>query len=662
MKLLNGKRVKDFVGKREIILFIGAAIITQIVTSISYQLPVNIMPNLALCPVIGLLFGPFASLGVNLVSFIDNLITGIPVQYCCLDFFTVFLTSYIPYRLWYSTAMNRDDRPPVLDSVRNIAKFIAMMIVSSLVYTVLYNITYSLMDGQFVLNFEDMVRFINVLSFSFLFGLAAILTLRSLGIRFYSPKFGGTPDDFRRNVDSRFYDMILVLGILIPLLVLNLSPTGPAIPAMALLTYVLLFAFLLKPIESARMDERTVRIKGLEINKFNKSLIERMIVIFILYGLMICLIFGMAASMGILDDEFGWGYDVTVLFYMSMGLLVFFVPALIFLWYVERFVTDPIGELSEASKNFISSNHEFSSEEFGYTCRDLTGLDSEIGELARSLTKMTADIEEYIDDLRTLNSQQEMYRAELNVAKGIQESFVPTNFSSINGTGASVAASMNAAKYVKGVPAALFMAVTKYLIEGQSRPGFTPDEIFSKVNLGLCRNNEQNMFVTSWIGILELTTGKLSYCNAGHNPPIIARRETDPELLIGPRSFILGAKEGMKYRMAEIVMEPGDRILLYTDGVTEANDHFDEFYGVERLINCLKNNEGASPDDQIKAITDDIAEFTKHAIQFDDITMLLLRYDGPAASGEPLLDSEDVPPVVASISDAVDVILDKEYA
>ena len=182
------------------------------------------------------------------------------------------------------------------------------------------------------------------------------------------------------------------------------------------------------------------------------------------------------------------------------------------------------------------------------------------------------------------------------------------------------------------------------------------------MNASLSRNNDENMFVTSWIGILELTTGKLSYCNAGHNPPIIARRETDPELLIGPRSFILGAKEGMKYRMAEIVMEPGDRILLYTDGVTEANDHFDEFYGVERLINCLKNNEGASPDDQIKAITDDIAEFTKHAIQFDDITMLLLRYDGPAASGEPLLDSEDVPPVVASISDAVDVILDKEYA
>ncbi len=684
MKLLNGKRVKDFVGNREIILFIGAAIITQIITSISDQLPVNIMPNLALCPVIGLLFGPFASLGVNLVNFVNNVVTGVPIQFCCLDFFTVFLTSYIPYRLWYSVGMDRDDRPPVLDSVRNIAKFIVMMIVSSLVYTVLYNITYGLMDGQFVLNFEDIVRFINVLSFSFLFGLAAILLLRYLGIRFYSPKFGGTPDDFRRTVDPRFYDLILGLGILLPLLVLNLSPKGPAIPAMALLTYVMLFAFLLKPIESARMDELTVRIKGLEINKFNRSLIERMIVIFILYGLMICLVFGAAASMGILDDVFGWGYDVTVLFYMSTGLLVFFVPALVFLWYLEKYITDPIGELSEASRNFISNDHEFSSEEFEYSCRDLVNDDSEIGELARSLTKMTSDMEEYVEDLRKLNSQQEMYRAELNVAKSIQESFVPTNFSVVDGSGASIAAVMDAAKYVggdfydffmidtdhlaisigdvsgKGVPAALFMAVTKYLIEGQSRPGFSPDEIFSKVNIGLCRNNEQNMFVTSWIGILELTTGKLTYCNAGHNPPIIARVGQKPELMVGPRSLILGAREGVKYRAAELTMEPGDRILLYTDGVTEANDHFNGFYGIERLMAVMDRSAEAQLNDQIRMVTDDIAEFTRHATQFDDITMLLLRYDGVPKSGESLLDKEDVPPVVTPISDAVNVLLDQE--
>ncbi len=376
-KFLNGKRVKDFVGRREIILFIGAAIITQIFSSISYQLPVNIMPNLALCPVIGLLFGPFASLGVNLVSLIDNVYMGYSPLYCCLNLLTMFLTSYIPYRLWYSVGLDRDDRPPVLDSVRNITKFVVMMMVSSLVYTVLYNITYGLTDGQFILNFEDVVRFINVLSFSFLFGLAVILLLRYLGIKFYSPKFGGTPDDFRRSVDPRFYDMILVLGILLPLLVLNLSPTGPAIPAIGVLTYALLFAFLLKPVESASMDELTVRIKGLEINKFNRSLIERMIVIFIIYGLLICIAFGAAASIGILNDVFGWGYDITVLFYMSMGLLVFFVPAMIFLWYLEKYVTDPVGELSEASRNFISSDHEFSSEEFEYSCRDLVNQDSE---------------------------------------------------------------------------------------------------------------------------------------------------------------------------------------------------------------------------------------------------------------------------------------------
>ena len=685
-KLLNGKRVKDFVGRREIILFIGAAIITQIFSSISYQLPVNIMPNLALCPVIGLLFGPFASLGVNLVSLIDNVYMGYSPLYCCLNLLTMFLTSYIPYRLWYSVGLDRDDRPPVLDSVRNITKFVVMMVVSSLVYTVLYNITYGLTDGQFILNFEDVVRFINVLSFSFLFGLAAILLLRYLGIKFYSPKFGGTPDDFRRSVDPRFYDMILVLGILLPLLVLNLSPTGPAIPAIGVLTYALLFAFLLKPVESASMDELTVRIKGLEINKFNRSLIERMIVIFIIYGLLICIAFGAAASIGILNDVFGWGYDITVLFYMSMGLLVFFVPAMIFLWYLEKYVTDPVGELSEASRNFISSDHEFSSEEFEYSCRDLVNQDSEIGELARSLTKMTGDIEEYVEDLRMLNSQQEMYRAELNVAKNIQESFVPTNFSIVDGSGASVAAVMDAAKYVggdfydffmidsdhlaisigdvsgKGVPAALFMAVTKSLIEGQSRPGFTPDEIFSKVNIGLCRNNEEFMFVTSWLGILELETGRLTYCSAGHNPPVLIRLDQDPVLLTTKQCLVLGAREGIAYTSDEIVMEPGDRILLYTDGVTEANDHFDSFYQTDRLMAKMKECDGMPLDDQIRAIIDDISAFTKGATQFDDMTMLMMRYDGKRKSGQALLDREDVASSVAPVADPVDVPLDKEYA
>lgn len=682
LKILNGKRIKDFVGLREIVLFVGAFLITSAVTLVGYYMPVNVMPNLALCPVIGLLFGPFASLGVNLVSLIENINDGNPLSMCVIEILTVFLVSYIPYRLWYSTWMDRDARPPVLDSVRNIVKFVLMMMVSSLVYTVLYNITYGIMDGVFVLDFEDMVRFINVMSFSFLFGMAAILLLRYLGVKFYTPKYGGTPDDFRRKVKPRFYDLLLVLGLVLPALVLEMAPEGPAIPAMAILTYVLLIAFLLKPMEQARAGERTVSFMGIRINKFNSSLIERIIVMFIVSGLVICLLAGLAAYLGILEDVFGWGFDVTVLFYMGLGMIIFFIPAIMFLWYIETRVTEPISKLSDATRDLISDEHEFSSEEFSYRCKDVLLMDSEIGDLARSLSKMTVDMEEYLTDIRSLNSQQEKYRAELNVAKNIQESFVPTNFSSIEGTGASVAAIMEAAKYVggdfydfymidtdhlavtigdvsgKGVPAALFMAVTKYLIEGQSRPGLTPGEIMSKVNLSLCRNNDENMFVTVWLGILELATGRFAYCSAGHNPPIITRAGGDPEVLETKPSLVLGAREGVKYNVSETVLNPGDRVLLYTDGVTEANDHYNGFYGMERLMDVLGRTRENGLTDQISSIYNDIMEFTNNSDQFDDITMLNLRYEG--TSGKPLLDDEDVAPPVTTVTDAVDVLLDKE--
>lgn len=685
MRFLNGKRIKDFVGRRELLLFVCSFLVTAAVTFVSNMLPVNISPNLALCPVIGLLFGPFAILGVDLVSLISNVSNGIPPEYCALDLVTVFLVSYIPYRTWYSTAWDMDDRPPVLDSVRNITKFVLVLLASCVTYTILYSLTYGMMDGTFALTLEDLSRFVNVMSFSFLFGMAAVLLLRYLGVQFYCPKFGGTPDDFRRRIDPRVYDLSLVIGLVFPLLVLN-SGNDVAIHAVSAASYLMIALYLLKPVEHARSEESVVSYKGIRINKFNRNLIERIIVIFVVSGLMICLVFGAAAYMGVLSDVFGLGYDVSVLFYMSVGLLLFFIPALVFLWYIERNVTEPVSNMSGASKNFMVDGYGLSSEEFAHSCREYVEMDTEVGELARSLVKMTRDMETYVEDIRTLNNQQEIYRAELNVAKSIQESTLPRDFSVVDGTGVSVAASMEAAKYVggdfydffmvdtdhialiigdvsgKGVPAALFMAVSKSLLEGHTRPGFRPDEVLSKANITLCKNNDENMFVSVWIGILELNTGVLKYSSAGHNPPIEVRSGSEPELLQSKQRMVLGARTRVQYETVETVLRPGDRVLLYTDGVTEANDHFEGFYGMDRLMGMLQKCEGMELQDQVTAINEDISGFTHGASQFDDITMLLFRYDGVSRSGEPLLDGEDVAVPVAPVADPVDVPLDKEDA
>ena len=116
----------------------------------------------------------------------------------------------------------------------------------------------------------------------------------------------------------------------------------------------------------------------------------------------------------------------------------------------------------------------------------------------------------------------------------------------------------------------------------------------------------------------------------------------------------------MKYNVSETILNPGDRVLLYTDGVTEANDHYNGFYGMERLMDVLGRTRENGLTDQISAIYSDIMEFTNNSDQFDDITMLNLRYDG--TSGKPLLDGENVAPPVTTVADTVDVLLDKEDA
>lgn len=208
----------------------------------------------------------------------------------------------------------------------------------------------------------------------------------------------------------------------------------------------------------------------------------------------------------------------------------------------------------------------------------------------------------------------------------------------------------------KGVPAALFMVVTKASIEGHAHPGSSPGEIIGKANANLCRGNDECMFVTSWLGILEMSTGRLQFTNAGHNPPIMIRHGGEPELLSTKPNLVLGAREEAPFSTFETLMHPGDVILLYTDGTTEANDHYREFYGLERLMAKAGESAGMHPMDAIVMIRDDIGEFTKGTEQYDDITLLMVRYDG---SDKPLLDGQDIAVTVPAVGETVDGIPDE---
>ena len=179
----------------------------------------------------------------------------------------------------------------------------------------------------------------------------------------------------------------------------------------------------------------------------------------------------------------------------------------------------------------------------------------------------------------------------------------------------------------KGVPAALFMVIVKTLIKNHTQTGMAPDQVFETVNRQLCENNEAGMFVTAFLGVLEISTGRFTYVNAGHNPPLAALGGRPYDWLPSKRGFVLAGLEGVRYQQQEIVLCPGDSIFCYTDGVTEALDPADALYSEARLRAFFRGRdlEGRPLAEQLDLLRRDIAAFAAGAEQADDITMLLLR-------------------------------------
>ena len=237
---------------------------------------------------------------------------------------------------------------------------------------------------------------------------------------------------------------------------------------------------------------------------------------------------------------------------------------------------------------------------------------------------------------------------ELEYAKQIQLSALPTNFPADEDY--SIYAQMIAAKEVggdfydfyklndttvaflaadvsgKGIPAAMFMMTAKTIIKDLAESGMAVNDIFTKANEKLCENNESGMFVTAWMGILDLTTGNVQFANAGHNPPLLKRADGSFEYLKTRAGFVLAGMEGVRYRVGEITLDSGDRLFLYTDGVPEATNGDNKLYGEDRLLSFMNQNASMEATELLPALKANIDEFVGEAPQFDDITMLMFDY------------------------------------
>lgn len=180
----------------------------------------------------------------------------------------------------------------------------------------------------------------------------------------------------------------------------------------------------------------------------------------------------------------------------------------------------------------------------------------------------------------------------------------------------------------KGIPAALFMMVARTLIKNRAMMGGTPSEILNDVNNQLCEGNVAELFVTVWMGILDIKTGKGLAANAGHEHPVLSDGK-EYRLIVYKHSPAVATMEGMIFKEHEFELKPGDSIFIYTDGVAEATNKDNELFGTDRMLDALNKDPDADPEQVLDNVRDGIDEFVQGAEQFDDITMMSLKYLGP---------------------------------
>jgi len=279
--------------------------------------------------------------------------------------------------------------------------------------------------------------------------------------------------------------------------------------------------------------------------------------------------------------------------------------------------------------------------------------DDEIGELARSFNSMTDSLEKYIADLKEATAKEERIVGELAAATNIQASMLPRDFEEFSKRKEfDLYATMTPAKEVggdfydyfmvdddhvalvmadvsgKGVPAALFMVIAKTLIKSHLQNGESPADALTHVNEQLCEGNEEQLFVTVWLAVIELSTGKGVAANAGHEHPTLKKADGTYELVTYRHSPAVATMEGLRFKEHEFELQPGDRLFVYTDGVPEATNASEELMGPDRMLEELNGNASDKPEDLLRAVREGIDAFVGDAPQFDDITMMGFFYHG----------------------------------
>lgn len=647
------KKVFTFVRR----MFISAAIFFAVALPFKYLFslvpgvteirPANVVP-----PVLGILFGLPAAVGISLGNLISDILSGSNAFICITGFIANFLYSYLPYRMWYTEFHSKGKvTPPNLSSMKDVLKFIFVIFMNSLLVTILLMLIFET-AGFGTSGDNAPLLFFNNFDFAVILGVPLLAVLANSKLVPRTPK--KKEKTGRRKI---FLKATSVLPYVISAAGIgyfcfskfgNIGMNPKITLPMMIVFMLLLIIYILRPF-TAEID-MTVRKKARFSIKAKVTagfLITA--VVFIAFVLR-----STYASVTMNGEIERLALVNHIYLVVGIAINIIFGVTILALWYVESKITSPIEMISKLVDEFAGQDHlgENDNKKLKEMCTSIQEhTKDEIGELAHDFNRMMGDIENYVMNIRTVTAEKERIGAELNIATQIQANMLPCIFPAFPERNEfDIYATMDPAKEVggdfydffmvddrhlaivmadvsgKGVPAALFMVIGKTLIKDHTTSGKDLGEVFTEVNELLCESNSEGLFITAFEGVIDLVSGAFRYVNAGHEIPYICKKDGRFEPYKIRAGFVLAGMEGMKYKCGELELEPGDKIFQYTDGVTEATNANNELYGMDRLTEILGENSALAPTELLPVIKNDIDGFVGEAPQFDDITMLCLEY------------------------------------
>ena len=589
-------------------------------------------PHVGILFISGLLFGPYGAIGATAANMLCDSINGYaPFEVIISGIFS-FGISILAYKIWYSGINTDKITKPILDNTFHLLLFLADLVICGFIYAIVHGNLYMIIAGGNTTVFMTMKYFMNFINISFIFGILSIWISKKIS-------FVHTPKTVTKNLNNKLYKF-LFYSLLTAALILGIS-LFVKLDKSIITGLILLIGFLMFSYITKHFNYKITPVKDVSISERVTTIFLITTLVLVIYGIVVSYVVGDFSSLiniNLLDDYFP---AMPLLAVVDIIILLFFVPGMIVIRFVETNVTKPISSFSQIEE-FINVNERIETEGLVNVYSDYLNQQDEIGMLARSYTDLIKHNNNYIENIREIEGEKKRIETELDIATRIQQENLPTE--AIKTEDYTVNGYSQPAREVggdffdyyqldednlaivigdvsdKGIPAAILAMIAQFMIKQLFKNNRDPSKILYMLNNQLCEHNSESMFITLLLGVYNKPTGKLTFSNAGHNPPLFKENDKFHYLNIDS-GVVLGIMQDFEFVKEEIQLN--DEIIIYTDGITDANNLENKMYGEERLKDFFNNFK--SNNDPIVPLLSDIDKFTEGQVQFDDMTLVYLK-------------------------------------